>query len=131
MTEGITEIIISHAELRLRHDSIIQLDLQNHSYTIEDIGEINWAIGELGAKKRVPLLVMAAEYSIVDNEARKFMSKPEAAPYSLAEAYVIKSLPQRILANFFINVTGPPVPTRFFTGLAPAITWLKQQGARK
>lgn len=119
------EIRLKHASLCMREDNIVQLNGRDHTYSVDDILEINKAIGELTEERRTLLLVIASQYSIVDNEARKFMSKPEAAPYSIAEAYVIKSLAQRLLINFFIRVSGTPVPTSFFTDVPSAVKWLK------
>ncbi len=119
------EIKLEQVDAIMREDGIVQLNGKDRTYTVEDIHVINKAIGDLSEERRIFLLVVASQYSMVDNEARKYMSKPEAAPYSIAEAYVIKSLAQRLLINFFIRVSGTPVPTSFFTDIPSAVKWLK------
>ena len=119
------KINLVHTEIILRADNIVQVNASDHGYSETDIKEVNSAIGELTNRTRTLVLIVASNYSDIDSAARKFLSKPEAAIYSMAEAYVIKSLAQRIIANFFIKVSGTPVRTKFFTETEPAIIWLK------
>lgn len=119
------EIKLPYVDITLLDDGIVQLNGKDHTYTQDNIIAMNKAIGELSEHKKVLLLVIGSQYSTVDAEARKYMSRPEAAPYSIAEAYVIKSLAQRLLINFFIRVSGAPVPTNFFTDTGEALKWLK------
>ena len=116
---------MEHTDIIMRTDGIVQVNASDHVYSESDIIEINEGIGELAKGQRTLVLIIAGNFSEVDSDARKFLSKPEAAIYSIAEAYLIKSLAQRIVVNFFINVSGTPVPTKFFTELTPAVKWLK------
>jgi hypothetical protein len=50
--------------------------------------------------------------------------KPENK-YRIADAFLVKSLGVRIMANFFIKVTKPKVNTRLFTDEKEAIKWLE------
>ena len=43
---------------------------------------------------------------------------------SCADAYVLKSLAQKIIANFYIRLNKPKIPTNFFTDEDSAIEWL-------
>lgn len=45
----------------------------------------------------------------------------------IADAFLVKSLALRLVANFFIQVTKPKVKTRLFTDESLALTWLLQQ----
>jgi hypothetical protein len=47
--------------------------------------------------------------------------------YRIADAFIVKSLALRIVANFFIKVTKPKVKTRLFTEETVALNWLLQQ----
>jgi hypothetical protein len=43
-----------------------------------------------------------------------------------ADAFVIYSLPQKLVGNFYLKVNKPPVPTRFFKTPEEAIRWLRK-----
>lgn len=45
----------------------------------------------------------------------------------IADAFLVKSLALRLVANFFIQVTKPKVKTRLFTDETLALNWLLQQ----
>ncbi|MCU0359397.1 MAG: hypothetical protein MUF75_01570 [Bacteroidia bacterium] len=47
--------------------------------------------------------------------------------FRIADAFLVKSLALRIVANFFIKVTQPRVKTRLFTDETAAIQWLLLQ----
>lgn len=116
---------ISHAEVILREDGIVEVFGCNHVYTTEDIKSIQSAIAQLKQKNKALILLHADNYTTIDQDARKYLSTPEAGIHSLAEAYVIRTLAQRLLLNFLIKVSGTPVPVRFFTHTAEALQWLK------
>jgi hypothetical protein len=52
------------------------------------------------------------------------MGKPDALRYSIAKAYVIQTLHQRIMANIFLLIFKRKKPVRFFTDREKARTWL-------
>lgn len=124
-TDSPVKINNGHSEILLRSDGIIQVNATDHSYSVEDIKANTASIGDLTNKKKVLVLVVTSLYSDIDMDARKFASTPEAMKYSIAEAYVIKSFAQRIIANFTLKVKGFSVPVRFFNEIEPAIEWLK------
>ncbi|HRD39919.1 MAG TPA: hypothetical protein PLC65_14920, partial [Bacteroidia bacterium] len=45
--------------------------------------------------------------------------------YRLADAFLVRSLAVRIVANFFIKVTKPKVNTKLFTDEKEAVKWLE------
>jgi hypothetical protein len=126
VTSSITnKINLIHSVIELREDNIVCVLASDQVYSESNIRDINKAIGILTDQKRTLALIVASNYSDIEADARKFLSKPEAAMYSLAEAYVIKSLAQRLIANFYVRVSGTPVPTKFFTEQKQALEWLK------
>ncbi|MBI3518798.1 MAG: hypothetical protein HY062_05510 [Bacteroidetes bacterium] len=118
------KINLGHTELKLRNDSIIQINSTDRTYTVADIKEIHKAVSQLSNNQKALLLLSASNYTLIDIDAKKFLSTPEAGLHSIAEAYVIKSLAQRLILNFLIKVHGTPVPVRFFTEIHTAIAWL-------
>ncbi len=120
-------IELSHSTLYLREDGILQLNSTNHVYTVADMKEINEAKYKLLEGKNAPLLVIASAYASVENDAREFMASDENQQQSSMEAFVICSLAQKILANFYLAVNKPKVPTRFFSDIISAEKWLQLQ----
>ena len=75
-----------------------------------------------------------SHYAVVDfggslsssTEARQIYADSEyIQKYRIADAFLVKSLPVRLIANFFINVTKPKVNTRLFTEEDKAVKWLE------
>lgn len=125
MPNILTKIDNIHTQLALRSDGIVQLNTTEHTFSIEDIKENEKAICQLANHQKVLILVITNEFSMLDEEARVFLSSKQAMKYSTAEAYVISSLSQRIVSNFIAQTKGFPVPVKFFINEASAVEWLK------
>ncbi|MFI5148326.1 MAG: hypothetical protein ACHQRM_01225 [Bacteroidia bacterium] len=110
----------------LRNDGLIQLTVQpNTNTTVADIKEAVEAIGKVGKGQRFPLLIIAGKDATLGTEAMTFMARPDTDPYSMAEAYLISSISQKLLGNFYLSFNKPDKPTRIFTDKADAENWLK------
>ena len=127
----LTNIHIGHTEIVMRNDRIVQINATDLTYNVADIKAIHKAVSELANKQKVLLLLIASDYTSIDVDAKNFLSTDEAGLHSIAEAYVIKSLAQRLLLNFIIKIKGAPVPVKFFTEIDLAIKWLKSFNADK
>lgn len=73
-------------------------------------------------------------YAVVDfggnltssTEARQIYADAEyIQKYRMADAFLVKSLSVRLIANFFIKVTKPKINTRLFTEETSAVNWLE------
>ena len=73
-------------------------------------------------------------YAVIDfggnlsssTEARQVYADAEyLQKWRIADAFLVKSLPVRLIANFFIKVTKPKVNTRLFVDEPTAINWLE------
>ncbi len=73
-------------------------------------------------------------YAVVDfggnlsssSEARDIYAQSEyILKYRVADAFLVRSLPVRLIANFFIKVTKPKVNTKLFTDETQAVNWLE------
>jgi len=69
---------------------------------------------------------LVGEHTIADIEAVKLSCSEKGSIYKLVDAFVISSLPQKLIANFYIRVIKPVTPTRFFTKLEDAEKWLAE-----
>jgi hypothetical protein len=121
------EIDLGHSRLVLRPDGILVMYCDEDTiYEVEQIKEVVEATGKLTGGKKCAQLTIAGKYSSVTRETRDFIATDEAVKYTSAEAYVIQSLAQRILGNFYLKFYTPKVPTRVFTDVEKAEEWLKK-----
>ncbi len=71
------------------------------------------------------ILVESGENSSLTKEAREYASLPETNSMTLGTAVVIKSLAERIITNFMINVVQQQaMKIRMFDNREKAIKWL-------
>ena len=57
-------------------------------------------------------------------EARDFYSESDYSKYRYADAFIVNSLPMRLLVNFFIVFNKPKIPTKMFNNRESALTWI-------
>jgi len=118
---------LGHSKLVLRPDGILVMYCDDDTiYEVEQIKEVVEITGQMTGGKKCAQLTIAGKYSSVTSECRDFIATDEAVKYTLAEAYVIQSLAQRILANFYLKFYTPKVPTKVFTDMLKAEQWLQQ-----
>ena len=60
------------------------------------------AFGQLTSNQKAPVLIIGGSFTSLDRETRNFMASEESLKYSIAEAFYLTSLPQKILPNFFV-----------------------------
>lgn len=76
-------------------------------------------------KNKFSILVESDYDSTLTKEAREYSSLPETNAMTLATAVVVKSLAERIIINFIINITSrQAMKIRLFDSRDKAITWL-------
>ncbi len=120
-----SKINIGHSEVLMDSDGIIQVHASDHTYSLSDIKDIHKAAIELSENKKILLLLITNRYTIVDEEGRQFLTKPEAKINFIAKAFVVRSLAQRILLNFVLHLKAVDLPVRFFTDKEEAANWLR------
>ena len=120
------EIITKTVRLRLLSIGIIHYTYLPNAEVDEVEHQINHdAIFELSEKgKKYPVLIDGDEFINVTAEARKLIRRLEPLIPITARALIIKSLNQRILANFYIKFHKPIVPTKIFNNYKDAILYL-------
>ena len=88
--------------------------------------EIHQVALEVTGGKAYPNLFTFTKYVIPDADSRNFMLLPKRLALSCADAFVIRSLPQKIIGNFYLRINKPPIPTKIFSTEGEAIEWLLQ-----
>lgn len=116
---------VGHSVIKLREDGIIEIDCSNnYEYSVNDVKE-NWAIiKELAKGKKILVFNNMPEFTTASKEAREFVAKGEHKDFIAAEAFVIQSLAQKILGNFYLKINNPVVPAKIFTNKEDAVQWL-------
>lgn len=94
-------------------------------FTIANLVELVAIQSEMGGK-RLPVLILCSQYTTGDVEMLKYLSKNKNNPYSLADAFVIKTMAQKIIGNFYIKLMQQERPTKMFDNKEDAINWLNQ-----
>jgi hypothetical protein len=83
------------------------------------------AIQEVSGGQPRGLLVDMRGTVSMDREARSHFAS--RIPNLYAVALWVESPLSQMLANFFLGVNRPPIPTRLFTDEAKAVAWLKSR----
>jgi hypothetical protein len=118
-------ILFSNFELQVCNNKYYKIIVYNDTnFTITDLKKLIKVQTELVGHK-LPVLILCSEFASTDIELLKTLSKNANNPYSKADAFVIKSMAQKILANFYIKINKPERPTKFFNNKEEAINWLK------
>jgi hypothetical protein len=118
---------LGFCSVTFRPDGIIHTHFHKGQFTIDvdHVKQINAVCGELTNGKKVPMLIDGDQLTIPSEEARSFVAQKDSNPYSLAEAFLVGSLPQKLIANFFMRFNKPGRPTKMFTRKEEALVWLK------
>ena len=120
------KITFLNFELQIHEDGYYEIIVnEKEEFKIEDLNKLISAQLELGGLK-LPVLVLCSEQATTDIELLNTISKDSYNPYSKADAFVIKSMAQKILANFYVKIIKSERPTKFFNNKEEAIEWLKQ-----
>ncbi len=112
--------------ISLRSDRIYFIEIKpEKDFCIAHMEEVIQAEIELGAEI-LPILIFCNEFSSTNAELMNHLAKEGANPYASAEAYVLTSLNQRILGNFYSKIIRPARPTKLFNSAEEAEKWLCQ-----
>jgi len=117
--------VVAHTKVELRDDGIIQFFYaDNMHYTMEQTKALEQAVQEMTKGVTHMSLRIAGKYTIADIEIMRYLSRGRGTLFTLADAFVIHSAPQKLLANFYLKINQPILPTRFFNNVPDAEKWL-------
>ena len=123
-------VSLKKATVSLRPDDIVQTTIfPEQELSVADVVEIIEQISVVGQRRMLPQLIIAGHLSGPDLEAMRHIASPGSSPFAIAEAYVIQSLSQKILARFYLNFNKPARPTKMFGKESDAVRWLQEQAA--
>lgn len=119
---------MGHSTISQRDDGIIELHCaDDFTYDVEQIKENQAVLKEMGHGQKVVVLNFTGHFTSITNAGRTHIAEGSHKDFIAAEAFLIHSLPQRLLANFYIKINKPVVPTAYFSynEREKAEEWLK------
>ena len=121
------KIELEKLTIELISSNILLISLKD-SVVIEeaDVIEVKKHNLELTQGKDYVIVFDSGNYTTISEEGRKLMSSPEIELNRKASAFVINSLGQKLIANFYLKVDRPKVPTKFFSDKEKAMNWVKE-----
>lgn len=110
----------------LRKDGIVYYKTKpNVTINIDDIMEHYRYFEEKYAGKEFLNIYEFADNSDMDDDVRKWASDPSGNSFTIADAFVINSVAQKLIGNFYLTFHRPIKPTKLFNNLPDAEKWLK------
>lgn len=100
--------------------------LPGSTHDLDDARENVRTAIEISGGAKVPHLIDMRLIRNQTREARAYYAGPETAEAISAVALLIGSPLSRAIANFFLGLNKPMMPTRLFTSEEEAIDWLLQ-----
>ena len=120
-------IQLSNASVSLTEEGYYFINVnENTEVDLDLLKQIIASMSQLQNKKKLPVLIIMQSFSMPTEEARTYLAKENSSPNAAAEAYVIHSMAQKIIGNFYLKVNKPARPTKLFTGKTEALEWLKE-----
>lgn len=114
------------AEVSLKSKDTIFIDVEaDQHFNIEDYEELSKAAEIIGKGNKMYNIINVGENTIPTKEAREKSCSEKGSIFKLADAFVILSLSQKIIARLMLNLNKPVVPTQFFNSLEEAEQWIK------
>ena len=94
---------------------------------VDDVRDMRDRMDELSSTPKYAVLLDATNHFVITGEGRALIADKEFGKNRLAAAFVVTSMANRIVGNFFINFNKPHSPTKLFNIEEEALKWLEEQ----
>ena len=91
--------------------------------TSADLIESRSWVNSFGPNKYL-VLIEAGHRTEVEDDIKELSASKSGNHYTIADAIVVKSLSQRLIANLYLRFNKPVKPTRIFSDAESAAFWL-------
>lgn len=126
MVEVLKQEEIGCAKMILRDDGILHIHIKvDEVFEMADSIELLKTRTALVAGRKTPIIYTCTQFVIPSKEVREFVASEARSTLVLADAFVVNSLPQRLMANLFIRINKPVRPTKVFNNFDAACLWAK------
>ena len=103
----------------------IKIDDSTETSLEDSMSQYNYIKSKYDGVNKLRILVEPGKFTSISKEAREFSAKPENNLMTMASAVIIKSLAQRIVINFMINVIQrQTMKMKIFEDKYKAMDWL-------
>jgi len=102
---------------RIKQDQTV--DVAEIKEMIENVKEF------IGEKEHYAIVDFGANLGSTKEARKVYAELPYILKYRMADAFLVRSLSVRLIANFFIKVTKPKITTKLFTSEQDAVKWLE------
>lgn len=116
---------IAHAYLETQGYLVLHFFQENVSLSQEEV-EYGWQlVHQLDPHKKHGVLLITAPYSLLNDDARKFVIKEiKSWPFV---SIVVHNLGQKLMGNFALKLIGKSKNVRIFENKEDATIWLKDR----
>lgn len=115
-------------ELEYSNDILCLRPVDDMHYELEDLIEFQNSVFELtDGQPHFVLSDFRDHHLRLSNETMKYAARnPELNAMKIAEAVVVNTLSNLLVARFFVNVVKPLKPTKIFKSREKAMEWLEK-----
>ena len=119
-------LTFSKCEVTLISHNILHLRIfVNLHFEVEDILESFELINRLRGDRKFGNIVESGKNTSYGPGVHEIGAKPEMNVFTLAEAIIVHSLPQKLIGNFYMQLMGKSkIPTKMFSDFPSACSWL-------
>lgn len=107
------------------HNDVMMVDANPVDMELEGFRDLLSTAIELAERKPYYCIVDLRKLNYAAPETRSCYAEKFFLEYRIADALVVNSLPLRLLANFYIRVNKPAIPTRMFNDVDKAKEWIE------
>ncbi len=126
---------LGHSKITELDSGLVEIICQDEfMYDISHIKENHAVLEKISHKRHAKVLVysITGKYTSITSEASTYLSKGSHKDFIEAEAFIIHSTTQRLLANlYFLRIRKPPVPAAYFKKVEDAEKWLNKFRVKK
>lgn len=120
-------IRLNGVAVSLTSDAMYHIHIESDiEVTVTIAKQIVNAMQNLQSKAKLPVIIVVEDFTLPSKETREYLAQKAASPFASAEAYVVKSIAQKLVGNFYLNVNKPERPTKIFNNTCKALDWLEK-----
>lgn len=119
------QIICKISRVSKRTEDILFIDIdKNETFEKRDFVELRMAARKIGAGQKFYNIINVGEFTLPNKEAREASSSISGCAFKMADAFVVKTMAQRIMATMMMKINKSAVPTKVFSNINDAENWI-------
>ncbi|MEZ4938561.1 MAG: hypothetical protein R2799_13305 [Crocinitomicaceae bacterium] len=112
-------------KISLLNDFIVRVEImRNTEVTLDDMDRNLKLYQGFMKGRKLPFIVVFGEFSMANRDVQKEFAHKNRNTIKSMEAYIVNSLPHRIMGNFHLKFFPPSHPTKMFKTEDEAIEWI-------